>query len=107
MTVTNVDVDYDNLTITLVADFDASVEQVWGLWSDPRMLGRWWGPPGSPATVEKHDLTPGGQVRYVMTGPEGDTHHGVWTVTAVHPPTSREFPAAFAATDGAPIATMP
>ena len=99
--------DYDNLAVTLVADFDASIDQVWELWSDPRKLERWWGPPGYPATVETHDLSPGGQVRYLMTGPEDETHHGVWRVTAVQPPTSLEFTDAFAGTDGTPIADMP
>jgi len=37
----------------LIADFDASVEQVWQLWSDPRKLERWWGPPGYPATFRE------------------------------------------------------
>ena len=107
MTITSVDTDYDSLTITLIADFGNPIDQVWELWSDPRKLERWWGPPGYPATVETHDLTPGGQVKYLMTGPEGDTHHGVWRVTAVHPPTSLEFTDAFAETDGTPIADMP
>ena len=88
MSVTSVDKDYDNLTITLIADFDAPIDQVWELWSDPRKLERWWGPPGYPATFEKHDLTPGGEVTYFMTGPEGERHHGMWRVTAVDPPTS-------------------
>jgi uncharacterized protein YndB with AHSA1/START domain len=107
LSVTSVDTDYDNLTFTLVADFDAPIDQVWELWSDPRKLERWWGPPDYPATVETHDLTPGGQVKYLMTGPEGETHHGVLRVTAVHPPTSLEFTDAFAETDGTPIADMP
>jgi uncharacterized protein YndB with AHSA1/START domain len=107
LSVTSVDKDYDNLIVTLVAEFDASIDQVWELWADPRKLERWWGPPGYPATVETHDLTPGGQVKYLMTGPEGDTHHGVWRVTAVHPPTSLEFTDAFADQDGTPIADTP
>ena len=107
MSVTSVDKDYDNLAVTLVAEFDASINQVWELWSDPRKLERWWGPPGYPATVETHDLTPGGRVKYLMTGPEGETHHGVWRVTALDPPTSLEFTDAFAETDGTPIADMP
>jgi uncharacterized protein YndB with AHSA1/START domain len=107
LSVTSVDTDYDNLTVTLVAEFGASIDQVWELWSDPRKLERWWGPPDYPATVETHELTPDGQVKYLMTGPEGDTHHGVWRVTAVHPPTSLEFVDAFAETDGTPIADMP
>src|SRR5205823_731247 len=71
MTVTSVDTDYDSLTITLIADFDAPIERVWDLWSDPRKLERWWGPPTHPATFEKHDLTPGGEATYFMTGPDG------------------------------------
>ena len=107
MSITSVDTDYDSLSITLIADFDAPIDQVWELWSDPRGLERWWGPPTEPATVEKHDLSPGGEVTYLMTGPEGDTHHGVWRVTAVDPPTSLEFTDAFAEPDGTPIADMP
>ena len=107
MSVTSVDTDYDNLTITLVADFEAPIDQVWELWSDPRKLERWWGPPGYPATFEKHDLAPGGEVTYFMTGPEGDRSHGMWRVTAVDPPTSLQFTDAFADTDGTPVADMP
>lgn len=106
MSVTSVDTDYDNLTIILIADFDAPIEQVWELWSDPRKLERWWGPPTFPATIEKHDLTPGGEVTFFMTGPEGDSW-GMWHVTAVDPPTSLEFTDAFADTDGTPIADTP
>jgi uncharacterized protein YndB with AHSA1/START domain len=80
---------------------------VWELWSDPRKLEQWWGPPGYPATVEKHDLSPGGEVTYLMTGPEGDTHHGVWRVTGVDPPASLEFTDAFADSGGAPLEDSP
>jgi uncharacterized protein YndB with AHSA1/START domain len=107
LSVTSVDQDYDNLTLTLVADFDAPMERVWELWSDPRKLERWWGPPGYPATFERHDPNPGGEAMYVMTGPDGDTSRGVWRVTAVDPPTSLEFTDAFADSDGTPIADMP
>jgi uncharacterized protein YndB with AHSA1/START domain len=106
MSVTSVDKDYDNLTITVIADFDASIGQVWELWSDPRKLERWWGPPNYPATFEQHDLTPGGEVTSFMTGPEG-VSRSVWRVTAVDPPTSLDFTDAFADTDGTPSADMP
>jgi uncharacterized protein YndB with AHSA1/START domain len=107
MTVTSLDKDLDNLSMTLVADFDAPIEQVWRLWADPRQLERWWGPPGYPATVEQHDLTPGGEVTYFMTGPERDKYHGWWRVTSVNPPKSLEFIDGFAHQDGAPNADMP
>jgi uncharacterized protein YndB with AHSA1/START domain len=104
MTVTNVDKDFDNLTMTLVADFDAPIEQVWRLWADPRQLERWWGPPSYPANFEEHDLTPGGTVTYVMTGPEGERSRGWWRITSVDPPASLEFIDGFADQDGTPIA---
>jgi uncharacterized protein YndB with AHSA1/START domain len=107
MTITSVDTDYDTLTTTLIADFDNPIDQVWELWSDPRKLERWWGPPGYPATVEKHDLTPGGEVAYSMTGPEGDQHRGMWRVTSVDPPTFLQFTDAFADSDGGPLEDLP
>jgi uncharacterized protein YndB with AHSA1/START domain len=107
MSVTSVDKNLDSLTITLVADFDAPIERVWQLWADPRKLERWWGPPSYPATVEKHDLTPGGDVTYLMTGPDGDQPRGWWRVTSVNPPKSLEFTDGFANQDGTPNADMP
>lgn len=106
MGITSVDTDYDNLTITLIADFDAPIERVWDLWSDPRKLERWWGPPTDPATFRTLDLTAGGEAAYLMTGPDRATW-GVWRVTAVDPPTSLEFTDAFADPDGRRIADMP
>ena len=107
MGVTSVDKDLDALTMTLVAEFSATTEQVWELWADPRKLERWWGPPTYPATVVDHDLTPGGQVTYFMTGPEGDKHHGWWRMTAVDEPKSLEFVDGFGDAEGKPIDTMP
>ena len=107
MSVTSVDKDFDSLTLTLIADFDAPIERVWQLWADPRQLERWWGPPGHPATVEEHDLTPGGEVTYFMTGPEGEKYRGWWRVTSVDPPKSLEFTDGFADQDGTPVAEMP
>jgi uncharacterized protein YndB with AHSA1/START domain len=106
LSVTSVDTDYDNLTITLIADFDAPIQHVWDLWSDPRQLERWWGPPTHPATFQTLDLTPGGEATYFMTGPDGPMW-GAWRVTAVDPPTSLEFINAFADPDGTPVADMP
>jgi uncharacterized protein YndB with AHSA1/START domain len=107
MTVKSVDTDYDNLTITLIAEFDAPVERVWQLWADPRQMERWWGPPTYPATVEEHDLTPGGRVTYYMTSPEDEKHRGWWRVESVDPPTSLEVTDGFADQDGNPVAEMP
>ena len=107
MSVTRVEKDFERLTLTVVADFDAPIERVWRLWADPRLLERWWGPPSYPATVEVHDLTPGGEVTYFLTGPQGEKSHGWWRITSVDPPKSLEFTDGFADQDGNPIADMP
>lgn len=107
MTVTSVEQDSENLTLTLIADFDAPVERVWELWADPRKLERWWGPPTYPATMQEHDLSLGGEVKYFMTGPEGEKFHGWWKITAVDPPRSLETDDGFADADGNPNPEMP
>ena len=91
MTVTRVDKDPASRTITITAEFDASVDRVWTLWADPRRLERWWGPPAHPATVTAHDLTPGGRVAYFVTGADGGRLDGSWDVIAVDPPRRLEF----------------
>jgi len=107
MSVTSIDKDFDNLTLTLVAEFDATAEQVWDLWADPRKLERWWGPPTPPATFKTHDLTPGGEVTYFMTGPEGDEFHGWWRIDSTDRPKSLELTDGFADQDGTPNDDMP
>ena len=86
MTVTRVRKDPQMLTLTIEAEFDASVERIWQLWADPRQLERWWGPPNYPATFTKPDLAPGSRIEYHMTSPAGDQPHGYWDVLEVDPP---------------------
>jgi uncharacterized protein YndB with AHSA1/START domain len=86
MTVTAVNKDPQKLTMTLTAEFDASPGRIWQLWSDPRQLERWWGPPSYPATVDSHDFRQGGRVAYHMTGPEGDVPQGWWEIVELDPP---------------------
>jgi uncharacterized protein YndB with AHSA1/START domain len=107
MTVISVVKDADARTMTITARFDAPIGRVWQVWSDPRQLERWWGPPAYPATVTEHDLAPGGTVGYAMTGPQGDRHRGVWRVRAVDPPHGLEFEDGFADADGHPRPDMP
>lgn len=107
MTVITVDTDHDSLSVTVIADFHAPVERVWQLWTDPRKLERWWGPPSFPATFETHNLIPGGEVTYFMTSPDGDKHAGMWRIAAVDPPTRLEFDDIFTDADGVPMTDRP
>ena len=107
MTVTAVRKDPDALTMTLTAEFEASPERVWQLWSDPRQLERWWGPPTYPATFTKHDLAPGSRVEYHMTGPEGDQPKGFWDIVEAEPPHRLVVQDGFANDDGTPNDDFP
>jgi uncharacterized protein YndB with AHSA1/START domain len=107
MTITDVRRDSGTLTMTVVSEWDAPIEQVWELWADARKLERWWGPPTYPATVVEHDLRPGGKVSYFMTGPEGDEYHGWWTVIAVDVPRRLDLEDGFADAEGKPNEDLP
>ena len=97
MSVVSVDKDYERLTLTIVAEFPATAERVWQLWADPRRLERWWGPPEHPATVDRHELRPGGEV----------VSRGHWHVKAVDAPLALAFTDRFAGADGTPDPASP
>lgn len=107
MPIVRVEKDLDNHTLTVVAAYDAPVERVWQLYADPRQLERFWGPPTWPATVLDHDLSPGGRVAYVMTGPDGEKAAGYWAVLEVEAPHRFVVDDGFADDSGQPNADMP
>jgi uncharacterized protein YndB with AHSA1/START domain len=106
MTVVSTEKDTEALTLTFVAEFDATLERVWQLWRDPRQLERWWGPPSWPARFEQHDFSVGGRSAYFMSGPEGEKARGWWQITAIDAPTRFEFDDGFADATGAPETTI-
>jgi uncharacterized protein YndB with AHSA1/START domain len=107
MSVTAVVKDPDRLTMTITSEYDVPAERAWQLWSDPRQLERWWGPPTYPATFVDHDLTPGGAMTYYMTGPEGEKYRGWWRIREVEPPRALVLEDGFADENGQPDAGMP
>jgi uncharacterized protein YndB with AHSA1/START domain len=107
MTIVSSTQDPEALTFTIVAELAAPPSRVWQVWSDPRQLERWWGPPTWPATFEEHDVVVGGSSRYYMTGPEGEKARGWWRFLALDEPRSLEFEDGFADEAGVPNAQMP
>lgn len=107
MTVINTISDPEARTFTIVAEFTSPPTRVWQVWADPRQLERWWGPPTWPATFTEHNLKPGGNASYYMTGPEGEKAHGWWKFVSVDEPRSLEFEDGFADDQGRPNDEMP
>lgn len=106
MTVISSHKDAEALSLTIVAEFDASIERMWQIWEDPRQLERWWGPPTWPATFVKHEFEAGGSAHYFMTGPDGEKMHGWWSFTTVEAPSRIEFDDGFADENGEPAGDM-
>lgn len=107
MTVVSTTKDEQALSLSIVADLAAPPARVWQLWSDPRQLERWWGPPTWPATFVDHDLTVGGRATYYMTGPDGEKARGWWRFDSVDEPWSLAFEDGFSDDDGTPNDSMP
>jgi len=107
MPVTDVTTDPEALTMTLTAEFDAPVERVWGAFTDPRQLERFWGPPGWPATFPTFEFTVGGKAVYFMTSPQGEKSYGSWEFLEIDAPHGFTVLDAFANEEGAPLEGMP
>jgi uncharacterized protein YndB with AHSA1/START domain len=102
MTVVSSQKDAENLTLTIVAEFTAVPDRVWEVWEDPRKLESWWGPPTFPATFTRHEFMVGGQSRYHMTGPAGETPRGWWRIERIEKPRRIDFANGLAGEDGEP-----
>lgn len=107
MTILGTTKDAENLTFTITAEWPAPPTRVWQVWSDPRQLERWWGPPTWPATFEQHDVVVGGRSSYYMTGPDGERARGWWEFVALDEPKRLEFTDGFSDESGTPDASMP
>jgi uncharacterized protein YndB with AHSA1/START domain len=51
--------------------FDAPRALVFKMWTDPRLVKKWWGPKDFTNPVCKLDARIGGSIRIVMQGPDG------------------------------------
>jgi uncharacterized protein YndB with AHSA1/START domain len=53
--------------ITIERTYQASIDDVWELWTTKEGIESWWGPDGFAVQVRNLDLRPGGQLQYAMT----------------------------------------
>jgi uncharacterized protein YndB with AHSA1/START domain len=57
--------------IYLTRIYDAPVKMVWDAWTDPKQVGKWWGPRGFTITTHEMNVKTGGIWSYIMHGPDG------------------------------------
>jgi uncharacterized protein YndB with AHSA1/START domain len=77
------------LTITRV--YDAPRELVFQVWTDPKHMGRWWGPQHFTNRVEKMDVKTGGAWRIIMCAPDGAEHPCQGVYREIVPPERLAF----------------
>ena len=104
MTVLSVDKDTTAHKMVITTEWSATIANVWELWANPRLLERWWGPPGFPTTFDDYALDTGNTITYLMVSPDGTNRfNGKWKVVEVDPPTHLVVADADLDADGVPV----
>lgn len=58
--------------VRIERDFDASIDMVWRMWTDPDLFKQWYGPTGMSVPTAEMNVTPGGtrKICMAMQSPE-------------------------------------
>jgi uncharacterized protein YndB with AHSA1/START domain len=64
----------DDRALSITKSFNASVELIWKMWTDPKHLVNWWGPAGFTSTIHQMDLEEGGEWKLTLHGPDGTNY---------------------------------
>jgi uncharacterized protein YndB with AHSA1/START domain len=89
--------------LTLERTFQASIDDVWELWTTKEGIESWWGPAGFSVVISELNLRPGGDLVYTMSATGAEqmefmvkagmplvTRHRL-TFTGVDPPRRLEY----------------
>lgn len=57
--------------IATMRTFAHSLDRVWEAWTDPALIGLWWGPEGFRTTTSVFEFKLGGKWVFTMHGPNG------------------------------------
>ena len=83
--------------------FNAPLEMVWQLWTEPELIKRWWGPKHFTAPVAKIDFRVGGKSLVSMLAPRemgGREFYSLWEYVRIIPLQTIEFIQSLADIDG-------
>ena len=89
--------------IKVTRTFNAPVEMVWKVWTDPELVKRWWGPKHFTSPVVKLDFREGGKSIVSMKAPKemgGQEFFSVWIYVKIIPLKKIEFIQSLSDEDG-------
>jgi uncharacterized protein YndB with AHSA1/START domain len=81
----NTQENIEDRTLTLKRTISAPLEPVWDAWTKPERIAKWWGPKGMQVNIAEHDFRIGGQWRYTMEMPDGNTFVSDGTYADIEP----------------------
>ena len=84
---------------------DASIDDVFGAFTDAEQLTGWWGPERFNVSAVTSDPRPDGEFRLVMTGPDGVGQLVEGTYQHVSPPSRIVAEISAVSADGSPLVT--
>ncbi len=89
--------------IEVTRTFNAPVEMVWNVWTDPDLVKRWWGPRHYISPYAKIDFREGGKSIVSMKAPKemgGQEFYSVWEYLEIIPLQTIEFIQSLSDKDG-------
>ena len=77
---TNIIAEPGKQELVITREFDAPRALVFKAVTDPKLIPEWWGPRYLTTNVEKMDMRPGGQWRFIQRNDQGNefAFHGVY-----------------------------
>ncbi len=74
--------------------FDAPVQEVWKLWTEPELVKQWWGPDKFTCPLANINFKEGSTSLVSMKAPDafgGQTHYSIWKYIKINPLQEIEF----------------
>lgn len=97
----------DNNVLTVIREFDASIDLVWRAWTEADLLDQWWAPKPWRSRTKRMDFKAGGHRLYAMVGPQGEEHWGITVYRQIVPQDSFSGEDAFCNEEGIVNESLP
>ncbi|MBV8253316.1 MAG: SRPBCC domain-containing protein [Chitinophaga sp.] len=89
--------------VEVTRTFNAPVEMVWKVWTEPELVKRWWGPKHFTSPVARLDFREGGKSIVSMKAPKemgGQEYYSIWEYKKIVPFNTIEFVQSLSDNDG-------
>ncbi|MEO0945395.1 MAG: SRPBCC domain-containing protein [Pseudomonadota bacterium] len=93
----------DQNWVQITRDFDAPIQDIWNMWTDPELFSRWYGPNGFTVPVAEMDVTVGGTRKICMEMKAPERTMTMWftgTYTVVSAPNRLAYTESMCDADG-------